>query len=128
VTSVSRSSARAASDTLRGARRNERVILELFILNSSFHEVVEHTRELAGDPGSDGAVTGRGAASRASSTSGRRPGRLWSHPGGPSGRGHWVNRTSSIKAVLSPPALSRPAKVIVCAPAVTVNAAVVKPA
>jgi hypothetical protein len=32
--------------------------------------------------------------------------------------------TSSIKAVLSPPAVSRPWKAIVCAPAVTVNVAV----
>ena len=34
-----------------------------------------------------------------------------------------VSVTASIKAVLSPPALSRPRKAIVCAPAVTVNAA-----
>jgi len=32
--------------------------------------------------------------------------------------------TSSMKAVLSPPAVSRPLKAIVCAPAATVNAAV----
>src|SRR5262249_42782317 len=39
--------------------------------------------------------------------------------------GAWATRIASTKAVLSPPALSRPLKAIVCAPAVTVNAAVV---
>jgi hypothetical protein len=39
---------------------------------------------------------------------------------------HQVRRTLSMKAVLSPPALSSPWKVIVCAPAVTVKVSVVE--
>ena len=38
--------------------------------------------------------------------------------------GMLARATSSMKAVLSPPALSRPWNLIVCDPAVTVNAAV----
>ena len=81
---------------------------------------------VAGDPGAAG--EGPGSARRVvlEVAVAARAHRRRLEPGVGNGRrGHLGQRTSSMKAVLSPPAVSRPWKVIVCAPAATVKVAVV---
>ena len=77
------------------------------------------------DAGAAGEGPGRAAGVVLEGSAGAQRRRLEPGVGEPGGgRGRRTSRTSSMKAVLSPPAVSRPWKVIVCDPAATVKAAV----